>query len=61
MMNDSLAQPNKSRANTAGDAASVPVVDVRTIVGGGREAIILHAGERYRLRITAKEKLILTK
>ena len=39
----------------------VPVVDVQAIVAGGREAIILHEGERYRLRITANDKLILTK
>jgi hemin uptake protein HemP len=40
---------------------NTPVVDIRDIVAGGREAIIVHAGERYRLRITAKDKLILTK
>jgi len=38
-----------------------PVVDVRELVGEGKEAVILHAGERYRLRITANDKLILTK
>lgn len=35
--------------------------DVRKLVGNGVEAVILHAGERYRLRITANNKLILTK
>jgi hemin uptake protein HemP len=43
------------------DAAKTPVFDVRELFGGGREVIILHAGERYRLRITANDKLILTK
>jgi hemin uptake protein HemP len=38
-----------------------PVIDVRNLLAGGREAIIVHAGERYRLRVTAKDKLILTK
>ncbi|MGP9822736.1 hemin uptake protein HemP [Salinarimonas sp. NSM] len=38
-----------------------PVVDVRALVGEGREAIIRHNGESYRLRITAANKLILTK
>ncbi|MBN9063133.1 MAG: hemin uptake protein HemP [Rhizobiales bacterium 65-9] len=38
-----------------------PAIDVRTLVGGGREAVILHKGDRYRLRITANDKLILTK
>ncbi len=42
-------------------ARSIPEVDVKAIVGGGREAVILHEGERYRLRITANDKLILTK
>ncbi|WP_238278110.1 MULTISPECIES: hemin uptake protein HemP [Methylobacterium] len=28
---------------------------------GRREIVILHAGEPYRLRITANDKLILTK
>jgi hemin uptake protein HemP len=38
-----------------------PVFDVQELLGGGKEVIILHAGERYRLRITANDKLILTK
>ncbi len=41
--------------------AKTPVVDVRDLLAGGREAIIIHAGERYRQRVTAKDKLILTK
>lgn len=46
----------------AADAAStVPVVEVGSIIGAGREAVILHKGERYRLRVTANDKLILTK
>jgi hemin uptake protein HemP len=38
-----------------------PVIDVRDLLAGGREAIIIHGGERYRLRVTARDKLILTK
>jgi hemin uptake protein HemP len=38
-----------------------PVIDVRDLLAGGREAVIVHAGERYRLRVTANDKLILTK
>ena len=41
--------------------AQMPVFDVRELLAGGREAIIIHAGERYRLRVTANDKLILTK
>jgi hemin uptake protein HemP len=43
------------------DAGQTPVFDVRELLGGGREVIIVHAGERYRLRVTANDKLILTK
>lgn len=38
-----------------------PVIDVRALLAGGREIILLHLGQRYRLRITARDRLILTK
>ena len=31
------------------------------ILRGGREAMILHGDEAYRLRVTSKDRLILTK
>lgn len=31
------------------------------LLNGGRELVIEHAGEEYRLRLTSKGKLILTK
>jgi hemin uptake protein HemP len=34
---------------------------VADILQGGREAILEHGGQDYRLRITANGKLILTK
>ena len=36
-------------------------IDLRDLLNGGREAIILHEGQEYRLRITSNAKLILTK
>ncbi len=39
----------------------IPVVDVRQLLGEGREIVLMHLGEAYRLRITARERLILTK
>lgn len=38
-------------------------VEIRSaaLMNGRREVVILHAGERYRLRITANDRLILTK
>jgi hemin uptake protein HemP len=41
--------------------ASDGVIRTTSLMNGRREVIILHAGERYRLRITANDKLILTK
>ncbi len=39
----------------------VPVVDVATLLGEGREVRLLHRGQEYRLRVTRQGKLILTK
>lgn len=36
-------------------------IDVADLVGHRREAILIHNGEAYRLRLTANNKLILTK
>lgn len=41
--------------------ATPPLVDVGALLGEGREAVLVHNGETYRLRITASNKLILTK
>lgn len=49
----------------AADAARAPHQQIRVLVSellrGGREAILEHSGQDYRLRITANGKLILTK
>jgi hemin uptake protein HemP len=39
----------------------LPVVSSRTLLAGHREVIIEHGTERYRLRLTASNKLILVK
>ena len=36
-------------------------IDSRDLFVGTREIIITHGGEQYRLRLTAQNKLILTK
>lgn len=51
-------RPGSQRDSSAED---VSVRDVREILDGRQEVILVHAGERYRLRITSKGKLILTK
>ena len=48
-------------ADRNGDAQAVPIVDSATLMGGRRELIIQHGAGSYRLRITASNKLILTK
>jgi hemin uptake protein HemP len=41
--------------------AAVPRLDTDTVFGAGREVILVHRGQEYRLRITKAGKLILTK
>ncbi len=40
---------------------ATPVFDSARLLQGGREILIRHAGECYRLRHTRNDKLILTK
>lgn len=51
--------PPPSDAATVKPAAKE--IDVMTLLGSDREVVLLHRGERYRLRVTASGKLILTK
>lgn len=60
-----MNQPSRP-ARTNGSEAdrpdpSTPVVDSVTLMNGRRELIIRHGAESYRLRVTASNKLILTK
>lgn len=36
-------------------------INSEKLMKGSREVVIIHNGERYRLRITSKQRLILTK
>ena len=49
------------KAPSDGSGPSVPRVPVRELLGGGREAVLVHDGAEYRLRLTSNGKLILTK
>jgi hemin uptake protein HemP len=60
MMNEASKPPTPG-GRDGRDRADMPVIDIRDLLAGGREAVIVHGGERYRLRVTAKDKLILTK
>jgi hemin uptake protein HemP len=55
----SVEQLAEGERNDAGQA--IPIVDSATLMGGRRELIIQHGTGSYRLRVTASNKLILTK
>ena len=48
-------------AERDGPPPGIPVVDSVVLMGGGRELLIRHGASTYLLRVTASEKLILTK
>lgn len=58
--NGKAVEPTPMRPGGTGLAPSRRV-DVRELLGEGRELRILHGGEEYRLSLTSKGKLILTK
>jgi hemin uptake protein HemP len=57
--------PSERRSGVAPAGRNIPVVgdrmDSRDLFIGTREIIIAHGGESYRLRLTAQNRLILTK
>ena len=57
-----MSPDDPSQPRTAAAAREPPPrVKVADLLGGAREAILEHDGQEYRLRITARGKLILTK
>lgn len=51
----------KPRASPRPTSPPVPRFLVTDLIRGGREVILVHDGQEYRLRITSNGKLILTK
>ncbi len=51
-----VAKKDDRRAET-----SVPRIDAATLLASGREIILVHKDNEYRLRLTSNDKLILTK
>ena len=43
------------------NSSLLPRGPVADLMGGGREAVLVHDGTEYRLRLTSNGKLILTK
>ncbi len=56
---DFSATPASAQESSASPA--MPVLDSRLLLNGGREVLIRHGDECYRLRHTRNDKLILTK
>jgi len=53
--------PGKPIKKPVSFTQSVKRIAVSDLLGGGREAVLLHDGDEYRLRLTSNGKLILTK
>jgi hemin uptake protein HemP len=60
-MNEPSRAARTNESETGRPDSSTPVVDSVTLMNGRRELIIRHGADTYRLRITASNKLILTK
>jgi len=56
---DSSGAPCKPDSTSADPAPRR--LDVQTLLGPAQEVVLVHNGEDYRLRITSKGRLILTK
>jgi len=53
--------PQPNRTTPSSPPPSAQRIDSRRLLAGGRELVIDHAGQEYRLRLTRNDKLILTK
>ena len=53
--------PGKPAQRPISNRAPVRRIAVSDLLDGGREAVLLHDGDEYRLRLTSNGKLILTK
>ncbi len=56
-----VSSPQAAGASRSGDVPTMCRVSSDELLAGRRELVIEHSGEEYRLRLTSKGKLILTK
>ena len=56
-----MGSDDRQAAEPRRDKSAPPRIKLEDLLAGGREAIIVHDGHDYRLRITSNGKLILTK
>lgn len=52
---------NDKQKSASADISAVPKIDASTLLASGREVILVHKDNEYRLRLTSNDKLILTK
>jgi len=52
---------DKPQTSPRRSVSTVRRIDISDLLAGGREAVLLHDGAEYRLRLTSNGKLILTK
>lgn len=52
---------NDKQKTVSADLPPVPRIDASTLLASGREIILVHKDNEYRLRLTSNDKLILTK
>jgi hemin uptake protein HemP len=55
------SMPGKPAKRPVPSSQPVKRIAVSDLLDGGREAVLLHDGDEYRLRLTSNGKLILTK
>jgi len=53
--------PRAEGVSQSGDTPTMPQINSDALFAGKRELAIFHSDKEYRLRITSKGKLILTK
>lgn len=58
---DQIVQLHPAAETTSRGKPDVPSVESSQLMSGRRELLIRHGASTYRLRVTASEKLILTK
>jgi hemin uptake protein HemP len=61
MSSDDGKKPETPRVVRRTNASAVRLWQLAELLGEAREVLIVHAGETYRLRLTANNKVILTK
>jgi hemin uptake protein HemP len=58
---EGTVMPGKPAKRPISPSKPAKRIAVSDLLDGGREAVLLHDGDEYRLRLTSNGKLILTK